>query len=70
MRWTQSKETNRVLEDAVESGWRIERTNSNHLRATSARGSVVFVASTPSDRRAVLNTRSRIKRINQQEQQL
>ena len=70
MKWTQSRDLNRLLDDAVKTGWLIDRTRGDHVRAKSPRGSTVFVSTTPSDRRTVLNTRARIRRIDQQEQQL
>ena len=70
MRWTQNRDLNQLLDSVVEAGWMVDRTRGNHLRVVSSRGSVVTVATTPSDYRAVLNTRARIKRIAKQEQQL
>jgi predicted RNA binding protein YcfA (HicA-like mRNA interferase family) len=70
MRWTQNRDLNSLLDAVVEAGWMVDRTRGNHLREVSSRGSVVTVATTPSDYRAVLNTRARIRRISKQEQQL
>jgi hypothetical protein len=69
MSHTKSRELNAVLAAALGSGWRVRRTNNNHLMAVSPGGSVVVVGTTPSDKRAFLNTRARIRRIDQQEQQ-
>ena len=47
---------------AREARWKITRHGSGHLRWQSPAGVVVTTAATPSDHRAVLNDRARLRR--------
>lgn len=48
---------------ATADGWSVEPTNNGHLRWTHPAASrPVFSASSPSDHRAVLNVRARLRR--------
>lgn len=47
---------------ALAQGWEINKTNGGHLRWKAPAGALIFSASTPSDRRAVANLRSQLRR--------
>lgn len=51
------------LADAARAaGWEITRTRGGHFRWQPPEGPPIFVASTPSDWRAISNTRAMLKR--------
>jgi predicted RNA binding protein YcfA (HicA-like mRNA interferase family) len=51
------KELRQLVEQAVEQGWIVNLTSGSHLRWKAPDGALFFTASTPSDRRALLNIR-------------
>ncbi len=51
-----------LAQRALAQGWTIEKTSKSHLRWQAPTGEVVFTASTPSDRRVVMNVRSDLRR--------
>ena len=61
------KETQAFLNWATDRGWRVERLKrGNHLKLTREGCQSVFCSSTPSDRRAFLNSKSDIRRAEQE----
>lgn len=48
-------------EVAIGAGWRIVATNGGHLRWNAPSGAFVFTAATPTDHRARMNVRSRLR---------
>jgi predicted RNA binding protein YcfA (HicA-like mRNA interferase family) len=63
------KDVMRVINEVASAGWLVERTRGGHFRLVAPGGQSVIAASTPSDPRALLNMKSRIKRIQQEYQQ-
>ena len=53
------KDLRRLADD--EGGWSIERTR-RHIRMNHPQGGTVYVASSPSDRRAIMNVRALLRR--------
>ena len=53
----------RLLKDAGKRGWSVERTRSSHWRLRHSSGAQVTTASTPSDRRALLNLQADLRRV-------
>lgn len=51
-----------LFETLAKQGWIIETTKGGHIKLKPPTGMVVIVASTPSDRRALANTRSLCRR--------
>lgn len=47
---------------AARDGWRVEPTRGGHLRLRHPSGALVHAAGTPSDRRALANTLSTMRR--------
>jgi hypothetical protein len=62
-RWTNSKEVNEMIDQVADQGWRIEDGGSaiKLWPADKSKG-MVTVHKTPSDHRAVKNTRAQIRR--------
>jgi predicted RNA binding protein YcfA (HicA-like mRNA interferase family) len=56
------KEMREVIRRAQRQGWTITQTGGDHLKWVSPSGSVVFCSSTPSDRRAMKNHTSMLRR--------
>lgn len=56
------RETRAILRVAMDAGWTVERTKSQHMKVTSPRGVVIITAGTASDRRACKNFRARLRR--------
>jgi hypothetical protein len=64
MKWTTDKFLNEVLQHYVDSGdISITRLKTNHFKITAKNGLVTHCAATPSDYRAALNVKARIKRL-------
>jgi predicted RNA binding protein YcfA (HicA-like mRNA interferase family) len=61
------KDVLRLIDEVVASGWLVERTRGGHHRLVAPAGQIVIAAGTPSDPRALMNMRSRIKRIQEQQ---
>jgi hypothetical protein len=57
------KEVQVLIKEARNQGWAVERTRGDHYKWLSPRGTFFFSASTPSDRRALLNLK-RDLRVN------
>jgi hypothetical protein len=57
------KELQVLIKQARSQGWEVERTKGDHYKWLSPRGNFFFSASTPSDRRGLLNLK-RDLRIN------
>lgn len=51
-----------LVSAAVRAGWTLEKTGGGHIRWQSPTGGCTFTASSPSDRRAMYNARSRLRR--------
>jgi len=63
MRLMQCKELESLRLRAIEQGWRVERSNGDHYKWYAPDGKTIIVSgSTPSDRRAVKNQRSLMRR--------
>lgn len=56
-----SKELDRFLKD-LDNNWEVSYTGSGHWRLRHAKG-VVFISSTPGDRRWLKNSQAKIRRI-------
>ena len=59
-----------LVDYAAENGWQIHLTNGGHLRFAKPRRPCIFTSSTPSDRRAMLNALSMLRRADRQAEQL
>lgn len=55
------KEMRALLRAAEDAGWKVELKR-KHYRLQSPEGEIVFLPSTPSDRRSVLNSRAQLRR--------
>ena len=55
-----TKELREVLKAAEERGWEHHKTNGGHIRLLHPDGGLVFCSETPSDHRALANTKARI----------
>lgn len=61
---TKRSDISRLTKQAVEQGFTVERSKSGHWKITNPNtGRMVFIPSTPSDWRAVLNAASTLKKI-------
>jgi len=47
---------------ALSQGWDVAKTGGSHIRFKAPTGRVIYMASTPSDRRAYYNSRSILRR--------
>lgn len=56
-------ETNQLIREAQQRGWRASRTNGGHVRLQHQSGAVVFTSSTPSDPRTFINTIAQMRRV-------
>lgn len=50
-----------LIREAKRQGWVVATTGSGHLRLTSPTGHIIVAARTPSDKRATLNLRARLR---------
>jgi hypothetical protein len=57
------KDLRAIAIHAASQGWHISRTGGGHLRWTSPEGAPVFSASTPSDRRALRNIETQLRKF-------
>ena len=57
-----TKELREVIRDAESRGWQAERTGGGHIRLVHPQGGLVFCSDTPSDHRAIANTKAHIAR--------
>lgn len=58
-----NKELKQIVEAAKERGW-VELPHNKHLKfRLRGEGETVFIAKTPSDRRALLNIEARFRRV-------
>lgn len=51
-----------LVQAAADARWTLEKTGSGHIRWQSPEGTCTFTSSSPSDRRAMYNARSRLRR--------
>lgn len=51
-----------LVEEAAQAGWTVTIRKGGHLKFEHPEAASVFSSSTPSDRRAVLNTRAQLRR--------
>lgn len=51
-----------LIAEAKRQGWRVIMTNNGHYKWLHENGAMFFSAGTPSDYRAIMNTRARIRR--------
>jgi hypothetical protein len=51
-----------MVEAAVRAGWILTKTGGDHVRWQAPSGKIIFSASSPSDKRAMYNTRSMLRR--------
>jgi hypothetical protein len=63
MKYSSSKEINKCIVDLIKAGWHPIK-KSKHWQIKSPTARVLMVPSTPSDRRAVLNFKSDLRRIS------
>lgn len=56
------KDSLQLIRWAEDRGWQATLTKNGHVKLTREGHDSVIIASTPSDRRAVLNEKSRVKR--------
>ena len=56
------KQLQALIEFATGEGWHVKRTPGGHLKFTKAGCASIYTSSTPSDHRAALNARARIRR--------
>lgn len=59
----------KMIHDATDRGWEVARTNGGHFRWKHPNGSIVFTGSTPSDRRALKNIETHLRRVERQAEQ-
>jgi hypothetical protein len=57
------RDLGRLLREARERGWMVERTAGSHWRLRHRSGAVVFTGGTPGCRRALLNFRADLRRV-------
>jgi hypothetical protein len=58
------REMKKFIREYVNKGWAVEYTNNGHLKWIFMKtGGFTYTASTPSDHRAFMNIRARLKRI-------
>lgn len=57
-----NKEIDKVIKELVAEGWKKACTGSGHIKLTPPKGKPIFIASTPSDHRAIHNILALIKR--------
>lgn len=57
-----SKDTRAVVRQCVRTGWTLDGTGSGHVRLTHPSGSIITVASSPSDWRALQDLKARVRR--------
>lgn len=60
--FTPNRQMNEVIREAVAQGWRFGKARNNHVKMMTPDGRVVFGPSTPSDHRAILNFKAKLKR--------
>lgn len=60
------KQTKQFLQEVEADGWSWELRRSGHLKLTGPSGEIAFAAATPSDRRALQNIRSDMRRATRQ----
>jgi hypothetical protein len=53
----------RLLQEAADRGWQVEQTNGSHWKLRHPTGAVVFTGGTPGCRRALLNFRADLRRV-------
>ncbi|MAY27032.1 type II toxin-antitoxin system HicA family toxin [Sodalis sp. RH20] len=53
-----------LIDFALKEGWEVVRTSGGHLKFTKPGLPPIYTGSTPSDRRAGLNARARLRRTN------
>lgn len=51
-----------LIEFGIERGWKVLRTKGGHYKWMHENGAMFYSAGTPSDHRAIQNTRARIRR--------
>ena len=57
-----SKELKRIIALAIRQGYTVELRNNGHYKFTAPSGRFIFTSSTPSDRRALSNILSDLKK--------
>lgn len=62
-RWSPDHDMQALCVEAAAAGWRLSRTGGDHIRLAAPNGGLVFAGSTPSDTRAVHNTRGEMRRV-------
>lgn len=63
---TSNKDLRRLLCAIEEQGFTIEIRRAGHLKVTAPTGQVFFTGSSPSDKRAILNFRSQLRKAGAQ----
>lgn len=56
-----NKDFQKLIKEAESQGWEVNRTGGGHLRWVAPDGRVVFSAFSPSDKRALQNTRKELR---------
>jgi hypothetical protein len=56
------KEVKYLLSRVARQGGQVEHRKAGHIKVTHPSGGIVFLPSTPSDRRSMLNTRAQLRR--------
>lgn len=56
-----NKDFQKLIKEAENQGWEVSRTGGGHLRWMSPEGKVVFSAFSPSDKRALQNTKKELR---------
>lgn len=63
------RDLHKLIEQVVARGWEVAKTSGGHLRWKHPSGSIVFTSSTPSDRRALKNIETHLRRVERQNEQ-
>lgn len=58
-----SKEIKQIIREAEDLGWEVNLTNNGHYKCQHPSGGLIFMASTPSDRRALRNIRNYLRKM-------
>lgn len=59
-----NKRLKALIDFALKEGWKVVRTSGGHLKFTKPGLPPIYTGSTPSDRRAGLNARARLRRTD------